>query len=102
MKTTEEIYKEWVAENPIDYINTKFEATAVAFAQYYAKIKGVEKATAAIKEIRKREENCESSADFCRAHNFPLECGKFDFGVKELRNASRIIELAFNTGYVGA
>jgi hypothetical protein len=55
-----------------------------------------------IKEIRKRENELWEKSRFCSEHNFNLDAEKFKFAESELRRVCRILEKAFNTGYINA
>jgi len=54
----------------------------------------------AIRQIRKREDELFSQTVFCREHNFTLEAEKFKFAEDELKRVCRILEKAFDTGYI--
>jgi hypothetical protein len=56
----------------------------------------------AIRQIRKREDELFEKSKFCAEHNFNLEASKFKFAEDELRHVCRILELAFDTGYINS
>lgn len=60
------------------------------------------KAIKLVKELRAKEDKAYEQCNFCKDHNFDLEAAKFKAVEDAYRHTCRMIENAFNTGYITA
>ena len=102
MKHINEYYKDWCGEHhTTNSAHPVHDSAEVCdFAEYFFSERSKEIAIQVIKEIREKEEKADIQQKFCIDHQFPLEAEKFRFASDELRRSCRIIQNAFETGYV--